>query len=138
MSHVTWALDSPLKVPVSKNKSFILNLNNYRNAHYQTLNKAKINYKAHMWEQIDGLPVFEAVMITYRLYPGTRRRTDIGNVTSIHQKFFEDALVELGKIKDDDYFHILGSESEFVEIDKENPRVEIWIDEYESPLKDTH
>ena len=34
----------PLTVPVSKNSKFILNLNNYRNAHFLVLSKAKANY----------------------------------------------------------------------------------------------
>jgi Holliday junction resolvase RusA-like endonuclease len=34
----------PLTVPVSSKKNFILNLNNYRNAHFLVLSKAKSNY----------------------------------------------------------------------------------------------
>ena len=45
-------LISPLSVPQTKTKNFILNLNVYRNAHFHVLNKAKINYKAIMLEQI--------------------------------------------------------------------------------------
>jgi len=136
---MSYLLASPLKIMVSKNRGFILNLNNYRNTHYQTLNNAKIAYKAVMGEQINRLPFLdESIHITYTLYPKTRRRTDIGNVTSVHQKFFEDALVEFGKIKDDDYFHIIGSSQEFGEIDPQNPRVEVLIEEYTSILTDLH
>ena len=35
----------PLVVSTSKNKKFILNLNNYRNAHYFILNTAKVKFK---------------------------------------------------------------------------------------------
>lgn len=118
---------SPLRILKTKDKYFILNLNNFRNTHYQTLNKAKINYKAVMYDQIIKLPCYERVTIDYKLYPKSKRRTDIGNVISIHQKFFEDALVELGRIEDDDYTHIISSTQSFGEVDKYNPRVEITI-----------
>ena len=122
---------SPLKVPVSK-KFFILNLNNYRNAHYIVLNKAKINYKSLISNQVKKLPKFEKIEIHYVLYPGTKRRTDIGNVISIHKKFFEDALTEFGIIKDDDYKHIVRSSEEFGAVDKNNGRVEIFIKDIET------
>jgi len=50
-------LSSPLKVWRGKTKPrkakqwFILNLNNYRNAHYLVLNRTKINYKTAMANQ---------------------------------------------------------------------------------------
>lgn len=37
-------LTLPLTIPVSKNSKFILNLNNYRNAHFLVLSKAKYEY----------------------------------------------------------------------------------------------
>jgi Holliday junction resolvase RusA-like endonuclease len=118
---------SPLSVPVSKNKKFIMNLNNYRNAHYQTLNKAKINYKAMVSDQIQKLEKAEQVSIEYILFPETKRKTDIGNVISIHKKFFEDALTELGIIPDDNYKHVVINVEQFGKVDKGNGRVEIFV-----------
>ena len=120
-------INSPLFVHVSKNKKFILNLNNYRNAHYQVLNKAKVNYKAIIAEQLSVLEPLKKVKIHYKLFPKTRRRTDIGNVISIHKKFFEDALSESGLIPDDDYEHFVANSEDFGGVDKINPRVEIYI-----------
>lgn len=121
-------LISPLKVPVGK-KFFILNINNYRNTHYQVLNKAKISYKALMQEQIKKVSKLDVIRIKYTLYPGTKRLMDVSNVLSIHDKFFADALVEYEKIKDDNYKFLIGSIYEFGCIDKDNPRVEIMIEE---------
>lgn len=118
---------SPLSVYVSCRKKFILNLNNYRNAHYQVLNKAKIAYKTAIAEQVARLDKAEKVSIHYTLYPKTKRLTDIGNVVSIHKKFFEDAIVELGIIPDDNYRHVVSSSESFGSVDKINPRVEIRI-----------
>lgn len=121
-------LISPLRVAKTKTKDFILNLNNYRNTHYQTLNKTKVNYKELMYPQISKLPKLEdKILVTYRLYPASQRRTDISNVCSIHDKYFCDALSELGKIEDDDYTHLPMVIYEFGEVDKDNPRVEIRI-----------
>lgn len=118
---------SPLKVKQSKEKMFILNLNNYRNAHYMTLNKVKVEYKEAVREQVEKLPIYNKVMIHYEVYPKTQRRTDIGNVVAIHKKFFEDALVELGRIPDDSFDHVIGSSESFGCVDNTNPRVEIQI-----------
>lgn len=120
-------INSPLSVPLSKNKKFIMNLNNYRNAHYQVLNNAKIAYKGAMADQIANMRRMVKVRVHYTLYPKTRRLTDIGNVVSIHKKFFEDALVEFGKLEDDNYKHITSSSESFGEVDKDNPRVEIEV-----------
>jgi len=125
-------LVSPLSVPISKKKHWILNLNQYRNAYFQVLNTAKRVYKDTMKEQILGLPKMERVFITYKLFPKTKRRTDIGNVISIHKKFLEDALVELKILPDDSYEYIIGSTEMFVEVDPANPRVEIYITEVNS------
>jgi hypothetical protein len=63
----------------------------------------------------------------YRVYAGSKRSFDLGNICSVHEKFFEDAFVELGKLPDDNINYIplviyLGCG-----IDKDNPRVEIDV-----------
>jgi len=124
---VKYEVISPLRVVQSAKKDFILNLNNYRNTHYRSLNTTKINYKAVMKEQIEKLPKFEVITVHYTIYPASRRRTDLGNVVSVHKKYFEDALVEFGRIPDDDYEHIIFNSESFGNVDKENPRVVITI-----------
>ena len=118
---------SPLSVPRSSKKKFILNLNNYRNTHYLVLNKVKINYKAIIYEQVMALPVFNKIAMLYTVYPKTKRLTDIANVCSVHDKFFADALVELGKIPDDNYLFLPEVGYRFGKVDPTNPRVDIEI-----------
>lgn len=122
-----YILNLPLSVPVSKNKNFILNINNYRNAHHHTLNKAKVEYKHLMTDQIEKLPTLDRILIRYYMYPGSARRIDTANVCSIHDKFLSDAIVEAGKLEDDNYLFIPGTSYEFGSIDKDNPRVEAVI-----------
>ena len=122
---------APLKVKQTKKKSFILNLNVYRNAHYHTLNNTKKEYKKMVESQIKGLPMIDVpVVITYKLFPPTRRRMDLSNVLAIHDKYFCDALVELGKLPDDTYEWIPQVVYRFGGVDRSNPRVEISIVEY--------
>ena len=127
-------LHSPLKVwrgntkPRTAKQWFILNLNNYRNAHYLVLNRTKINYKATMANQISLLPkIVGPITIHYEIFAKTKRVLDIDNVVSVHKKYFQDALVELGRIEDDDFNYIVGSSESYGGVDKENPRVEITI-----------
>lgn len=110
-----------------KDMKFILNLNEYRNSYFRVLNNAKIKYKQIISEQLLDKPRYERVVIMYKVHKGDNRRYDIGNIISIHQKFFEDALVELGKLPDDKatllpiVVYCNGS------VDTENPRVDIIV-----------
>lgn len=98
--------------------------------HYRVLNQAKINYKMFMKKQIEKIPKLQPpIQITYRLYKGDKRNCDVGNVCSIHQKFFEDALVELGKLPDDNHNMIKRSIFEWGGVDKLNPCVSILVEE---------
>jgi hypothetical protein len=117
-----YTLISPLRT-----KEMILNLNQYRNAHFFKLNNSKTSYKAIMKEQIEQLPIFNKVSITYTVFFGSKRKTDISNVCSIVDKYFCDALVELGKLPDDNYDYIQEVNYRYGGIDKDNPRVEITL-----------
>ena len=124
-----YRFSSPLQIFVGKRK-FILNLNNYRNTHYRVLNNAKVVYKMYMKNQIEKLPRLQPpIQITYTVFKGDKRNCDIGNICSIHQKFFEDALVELGKLPDDNHNMITKVTYEWGGIDKLSPCVQIMIEE---------
>ena len=123
---------SPLKVLASKVKSWILNLNQYRNTYFRTLNTVKINYKKEMQSQIAIGPKYNKVASIYTVYPGNKRLFDLGNVCCIHQKFFEDALVELGKLPDDNYTNLPLAVYIFGGVDTTNPRVEVDIVDLEN------
>lgn len=124
-----YRFSSPLQIFVGKRK-FILNLNNYRNTHYRVLNNAKVTYKMLMKKQIEKLPRLQPpIQITYTVFKGDKRNCDIGNICSVHQKFFEDALVELGKLPDDNHNMVKRTIYEWGGIDKLNPCVMIMIEE---------
>jgi hypothetical protein len=118
---------SPLKVLATKVRHFILNLNQYRNTHYRVLNNCKINYKEAMRSQIKTAPRFNKVLCVYKVYAPNKRSFDLGNVCSVHEKFFEDAFVELGKLEDDNIDFIYLVIYMGCVIDRDNPRVEVEV-----------
>jgi Holliday junction resolvase RusA-like endonuclease len=127
-------LNLPLNVFTTKSKTkkskYILNLNNFRNAHFRKNASAKIAYKEEVENIVPkgfGYIIYTPLRFTYTLYPKTRRRTDVSNPLSIIDKFTCDALVELGIIPDDNYTVIGEVVYKFGEVDKENPRAELSI-----------
>lgn len=122
-------IDSPLWVPINSKKKFILNLNNYRNAYFRVLNTSKQVYKQHITTLIEKEIYYELskIAIQYKIFKGDERRFDIGNIASIHQKFFEDALVESGHLPDDRAANIPLVFYSYGGISRTNPRVEVTI-----------
>lgn len=132
------SVSAPLFVIIPRkrvpDKKFILNLNNYRNTHYITLNDAKKIYSEEIKKNI--LRVFlsrkkiKSAKILMR-YFHRDKNVDGANPTSIIEKFVCDAITDL-KIWEDDNVKILESSAwEWGGVDKENPRCEIYIFETE-------
>jgi len=121
-------LNLPLWVQTSASNIFILNLNNYRNAHYQILNKAKIAFKEEIQDQLNKIDQkFKYFKLIYTLYKGDKRSCDVNNICSVVDKFFCDCLTEAKIIKDDNYKYLTESSFKWGGIDETNPRVEVQI-----------
>lgn len=116
----------PITIKLGK-RTCSLNLNFYRNAHYQILNKMKVAFANQVREQIALLPAFEQVSLSYTLFPKTRRLCDVANVCTVVDKFFCDVLVTEQKLKDDNYNYVRKIEYKFGEVDPSNPRVTVEI-----------
>ena len=115
----------PLDVYYSKKKKFILNLNNYRNAHYRVLALAKKIYSEDLVTKIQDLPRFsDPVRLTYIYYARSNRRLDISNPCSVIDKFACDALVKARIIEDDNFNQIKEVVYKFGGVDKDDPRCE--------------
>lgn len=107
-----------------------LNLNTYRNLHYHGLNAGKKKFKNLIKGDVLKLPVFEKpVILSYKYFLRDRRLVDVGNINSVLEKYFLDALVELKRLKDDNWKFVVGGGYLFGGIDKDNPRCEITIEE---------
>lgn len=75
---------------------------------------------------IEPIPdVYYPLILKYKFYEGNRKR-DLDNVESWAKKCIQDALTNTGKIKNDGWNEIAGSESLFY-IDRDNPRIEVSI-----------
>lgn len=125
----------PMYVNVSKKTKAALNLNKYRNMHHQSSNNQKKEFKRLMSPQIKALPKMKKVHIHYIIYPKVKREFDIGNVASIVDKFFSDALVELGILDDDNYKFIPSTSQEFGEFTQEEPHVIAIISDLKTKLE---
>ena len=97
-------LDVLLPRKTKADKKYTLNINIYRNTHYQILNQAKNIYNRNLKKQIEVLPEFEYLSeVSYIIYKKSARDFDTPNIGSIISKFFMDALVIYHKIPDDNY-----------------------------------
>lgn len=105
------------------------NLNEYRNLHYQTNNKAKQIFKEMMFNQLCGVRFTPPVKISFQLFKPSRRRSDKANFLSVVEKYFCDALVDTGCLPDDSDDYILSQEYLPTVYDKGNGRVEIIVEE---------
>ena len=119
----------PISVNVSKNKKVPLNLNTYRNLHFQANNKAKHELLAaiKMRSFFDGQmpqPPFEFI---YKIYRKDKRRSDLMNIGSVLDKYVSDALVTLGYISDDNTDIIKKVTIIDGGVDKNNPHARLEI-----------
>ncbi len=115
----------PIYGALPKNKP--LTLNWYRNADYHESNNAKKKFKKMIQSQLELLkPTTKKVSLEF-LYFAKRRGTDLDNFTSVVKKYFQDALVESGYIQDDNCEYVISTQERFGEIDKLNPRLEVFI-----------
>lgn len=67
------------------------------------------------------------VKIEYSYYAPDKRTRDLMNVISVIDKFFQDAMVEMGCIESDDLSTVVEVNSCYMGIDKANPRLEVLI-----------
>ena len=98
----------PLYIPVSKKKQIALNLNVYRNLHYQTKNKAKHNMLEMLRENLVGCGLIQEfpVKLTYTIYRKTHKTVDLMNIGAVVDKFVCDALVQMRILPDDSIQYI--------------------------------
>lgn len=120
----------PMRVPISSKKDFILNLNQYRNTHWASLNKAKQSYKEFVQNRLDESVSMPEIPLHFRyiIHKGDGRSYDVANIAAIISKFVNDALVESGIIKDDNHKIIVSEHYEVGEEVKGNgcAKLTVW------------
>lgn len=130
---MTYKIVSPLYVLVprrlKKDRKIALNLNIYRNLHHSVNGLAKKVYTEMMRDQLQNLNIKTPVEITYQVFKPTKRILDKMNVVSVVSKFLLDAITSYGCWEDDNDNFVKTETILPTEIDRSNPRVEIFIKE---------
>ncbi len=109
-------------------KNIPINLNWYRNAHHQQSNLIKRKFKAEVKKQVEAFdPIEGPISINFIYYAARNNSPDLDNFTSVAKKFFQDAIVELGFLPDDNVNYIISTTEIYGGIDRDNPRVMAYI-----------
>lgn len=118
------------KTKPRKNKTFLVGLNWYRNAHYMELSAVKNYYSKMVKDCIDDIDfkINGEYGASYKLFY-KHSGCDAMNVVSVIDKFTHDALQEAGIVKNDNVTHYIKTFSDKPIKDKDNPRIEITIKE---------
>ena len=111
-------------------------LNEYTSANrtnpYKGGKMKKDNEEVVIWsirQQLRGLHINVPVILKYDFYEPNRRR-DLDNISSFAHKVIQDALVKTNVLKNDGWNEITGYIDQFY-LDKENPRIEVTLEEAE-------
>lgn len=130
--HENMKITMPLFVMtwIKKPKRQTIALNQYRNRHYLVSNNIKKLYKEEVKKKLSLLWKIELatpISITFTYFNPTKRRSDLENFCAVHNKFFQDALVELWYIEDDNYDFVQKIEYIYWGYQKDQWRVEIEV-----------
>lgn len=112
-----------------KKKRYSCNLNQYKTTHYRITNALKKEFKDIITNDVLDLPVMKRIKIHYIVHYENKRMFDIDNIVSVVGKFAQDALVELGRIPEDNFMHIVQITGTVGAINRDNPHVEMRIKE---------
>lgn len=108
-------------------KKYALNFNRVKNLHGFEYNRIKEEFSRLVLPLIEQLSTYEKVELTYTLFTGSNHKSDLMNWVSVIDKFFQDTLVQAGKLPDDNYLYVPQIKAIYGGIDKSNPRVQVEI-----------
>lgn len=119
-------------------KTVLVGLNFFRNAHHHTQNKLKSHYSELVHEALDDMAVTGVFTGQYKLLITLYYKNptcDGSNITSMIEKFVLDAFQEYGVSINDNVRYHVGTTWELGGRDKENPRCTVKIIEYNTKGK---
>ena len=122
---MTYLLIIPGKLNNLNDYTTACRTNPYKGAKMKTDNEAKAVQA--VLSQFGRLRLNSPVYIKYRWYEPNRRR-DLDNISSFGRKVIQDALVKAKVLKNDGWKEITGFQDNFF-VDKDNPRIEVEIQE---------
>lgn len=111
------------------NKTSLVGMNLYRNAHHFLQNNMKKHFQDLVIEQLPSVvEVIQQFTVTYKLYYKSPV-CDASNIVALIEKFYLDAIKEHGLIIDDNINYHISSSWQVIAQDKTNPRIEVTIKE---------
>lgn len=124
-------LELPIYINTTKKKIQLIGMNWYRNAHFQTESKVKKYYHQLVFALLKkGDKLKGKIKVHYKLYY-KNSRSDLMNVVSVIDKYVLDALQEAKVLDNDNVLKYRECISEVIGQDKNNPRLEVIIEESE-------
>lgn len=123
-------LDLPVYWNITKNRKIFVGMNWYQRANKYEINKVKQEYHELIKLKLFGNK--EKIKGSYQVkykYFYKNSGSDLRNVTSVIDKFFNDALQELRIIVNDNVNYYKESVDIVGGMDKKNPRIEIEVEE---------
>ena len=88
-------------------------------------NRMKQRDQDRIIRYLPEIKITQPVKIEYTYYELNRRR-DLDNIAGYYHKIFQDSLVRAGILQGDGWDYITGYSDAFA-VDKNNPRIEIWL-----------
>ena len=111
------------------NKTHLVGMNLYRNAHHFLQNAMKKHFQELVLEQLPSVEQqLKQFTVDYKVYYKSPV-CDGSNIVALIEKFYLDAIKTHGLISDDNVNYHVGSTWSVAGQDKENPRIEIAIKE---------
>jgi Holliday junction resolvase RusA-like endonuclease len=109
-------------------KKYLIGMNWYGTTHYRTRNKVKQEFHGMIDKVVSKIKLKSPIKTHYKLYY-KNKLSDADNIISVIDKFLMDALQESGTIINDNVQHYVQSSWEVISQDRDNPRVEVIIEE---------
>ena len=113
-------------------KTFLVSLNWYRNAHYFIQNDVKRFYHDTIENLVKDYPVLTGrYKVTYT-YFFRNKTSDLPNVTPMTSKWVNDTLQSLKLVANDNVQYLVQEIHNVGEQDRDNPRVEVLIEPFDT------
>ena len=130
MAGFSVTLPISIELGVKKKKKYYLNLNIYRNTAFHLNNNLKKEFKRLVVPMLPDIH-YKRYTIMYVLYLPNQLKRDISNVCAVVDKFFADALVESGRVPDDNYEHLPLVTYKFGDVHPNEGKVIAFVEEVE-------
>ena len=123
------SLSLTLPIYFGVRKKYMIGMNWYGTSHYRTRNKVKQEFHKMVDKVVSKTTLVKSPLQTHYKVYYKNKLSDAPNIVAVIDKFLMDALQECGVIVNDNVQHYIKSSWEVIEQDRDNPRVEVTVEE---------